>query len=223
MVMSIRSFWATAFMLLAGAVLWANQVSADDAPAGIPKDLKEVAKEIQARVAKDQAARKAFTDWTKKNGQPNDPKITLAQKAEFLAKAGEMNKIDQDNTAWMKKVVDLHGWLSASKVGAEAASSAWLMVQHADKDPKFQRKCLDLMADLPPGEIKPSDLALLTDRVLLAEGKKQLYGSQFMTKDGKWLPRPIEDEAHVDDRRKKVGLPPLAEYAKILEQVYGKP
>ncbi len=221
--MSIRSFAASFLMLLLGTTPSSLGLCADEPAQAVPADLAQVAKEIKERVATDQAARKAFTDWTKKNGQPNDPKITLAQKTELLLKVTEMSKTDQDNTAWLKKVVDRHGWLTASKVGAEAASSAWLMVQHADKDPKFQRKCLDLMAPLPPGEVKPSDLALLTDRVLLAEGKKQLYGSQFEAKGGKWMPKPIEDEAHVDERRKKVGLPPLAEYAKIFDEIYGKP
>ena len=32
----------------------------------------------------------------------------------------------------------------------------------------------------------------------------------------------LEDEARVDERRKSVGLPPLAEYRKQLEEVYRK-
>ena len=32
---------------------------------------------------------------------------------------------------------------------------------------------------------------------------------------------PLEDEANVDTRRAEVGLPPLAEYVKQLEAVYG--
>ena len=67
------------------------------------------------------------------------------------------------------------------------------------------------------------NLALLTDRVLLAEGKKQLYGTQFTFVNGKLKPHPIQDEANVDKRRAEAGLPPLAEYAKMLEKVYGSP
>ena len=33
-------------------------------------------------------------------------------------------------------------------------------------------------------------------------------------------PYPIEDEANVDQRRKEVGLPPLAEYRKMIEGLY---
>ena len=70
------------------------------------------------------------------------------------------------------------------------------------------------------GEASGKDLAYLTDRVLLAEGKKQIYGTQFMQVDGKSEPRPMEDPEHVDDRRKEVGLEPIAEYAKRLREVY---
>jgi hypothetical protein len=60
----------------------------------------------------------------------------------------------------------------------------------------------------------------LTDRVLVGEGKKQLYGTQLSTKDGKLTPQPIEDETNVDVRRKEAGLQPLAEYIKFVEGMY---
>ena len=57
--------------------------------------------------------------------------------------------------------------------------------------------------------------------MLLAEGKKQVYGTQYHSPNGKWEPRPLEDEANVDKRRAEVGLSPLAEYVKQLEAMYG--
>jgi Family of unknown function (DUF6624) len=77
------------------------------------------------------------------------------------------------------------------------------------------------MTNLPKDEVSQSNLAYLTDRVLLAEGKEQRYGTQCTAIDGKWKPRPLEDEANVDKRRADVGLPPLAEYLKLIEQQYG--
>ena len=67
------------------------------------------------------------------------------------------------------------------------------------------------------------NVASLTDRVLLAEGTKQRYGTQVTVVDGKWTPRPLEDEAHVDKRRAAAGLSPLAEYLKLIEREYGRP
>ncbi len=76
------------------------------------------------------------------------------------------------------------------------------------------------MAALPKNEISQNHFAYLTDRVLLAEGKKQLYGTQFDWVDGKLLPQPLEDEANVDKRRAEAGMSPLAQYAKEMEELY---
>ena len=71
------------------------------------------------------------------------------------------------------------------------------------------------------GDAAPRFLAYLTDRVRLAEGRLQVYGTQFMTAaTGAQVPHPIEDAEHVDERRAAVGLPPIAEYARSLRQMY---
>jgi hypothetical protein len=68
------------------------------------------------------------------------------------------------------------------------------------------------MKKLPQCEVENSQLADLTDRVLIGEGKKQLYGTMMrVAEDGKFVPEPIEDEANVDKRRAALGLQPLAE------------
>jgi hypothetical protein len=106
-------------------------------------------------------------------------------------------------------------------VGADGAHAAWLLAQHADRDRPFQKRCLGLLQKaVKAGEASGQDLAYLTDRVRVGEGKKQRYGTQFRTVNGKMEPYPIEDEASVDRRRKEVGLGTLAEYRKILEEAY---
>ena len=128
----------------------------------------------------------------------------------------EWTRIDADNTAFMKKVIDKHGWPGKSLVGADGALAAFLLVQHAP-DHAFQERCLVLIRKaVEQDEARAPDMALLTDRVLVHAGKPQRYGSQFHTVDGQSVPFPIEDEANVDARRKEVGLGPLAEYAKLM-------
>jgi hypothetical protein len=135
--------------------------------------------------------------------------------------ARKMADIDRKNTARMKEVIDKHGWPGKSLVGDDGAHAAWLLVQHADKDREFQKRCLKLLEKaVKAGEATGMDLAYLTDRVLVAEGKKQVYGTQFVLMDGKLAPSPIEDETNVDRRRKDVGLPTMEEYRKTLEEVY---
>lgn len=121
------------------------------------------------------------------------------------AEAERMMKIDRENTAWLKKVVDDHGWPGNVLVGKDGAHAAWLLVQHADLDPAFQKKCLGLLTDaVKRNDASAHDLAYLTDRVRVAEKKPQLYGTQLIEVDGELVPKPIEDEEHVDERRRRL-------------------
>lgn len=58
--------------------------------------------------------------------------------------------------------------------------------------------------------------------MLIAQGKKQFYPTQFDTdvQTGKCEPKPIEDAENVDERRIRAGMGPLAEYAKQLCAIY---
>lgn len=66
------------------------------------------------------------------------------------------------------------------------------------------------------------DLAYLEDRVAIARGREQIYGTQFHLVDGVMLPKPIADPERVDERRAAVGLGTLAEYTEQIRQVYAK-
>lgn len=113
----------------------------------------------------------------------------------------------------MQAIVAAHGWPGRSLVGADGATAAWLLVQHADADRTLQGRCLALLeAAVAAGEAEPSELAYLTDRVRCGAGLPQLYGTQMREHEGRYAPQPIEDGANVDARRAAVGLGPLAEY-----------
>jgi hypothetical protein len=186
---------------------------ADDAP---PRDEKLRA-ELVKRVEEDQKARRQLIDLQARPGG----KDAEATRKEVEAATKTMQAIDARNTAWMKEVVDQHGWPGKSLVGTDGAQKAWLLVQHADQDRAFQKRCLPLLAGaVKKGEASPEHLAYLTDRVKVADKEKQVYGTQFHEVGGKMEPYPIEDEANVDKRRKEVGLPPLAEYRKLIERMY---
>lgn len=123
-----------------------------------------------------------------------------------------MTDVDRRNTARMKEVIAEAGWPGATLVGEDGASSAWLLVQHADLDPEFQRHCLELMKAMPEGEIDPVDLAYLTDRVLVNEGEPQIYGTQFWSPDGTRQPRPIAEPMKVEELRAAIGMMSMQDY-----------
>ncbi len=128
--------------------------------------------------------------------------------------------VDARNTERMKEIIAEIGWPTASKVGPQGVSDAWLLVQHADHDVDFQERCLELMKKAPAGEIDMIDVAYLTDRIRVNQGKGQLYGTQFTQEDGKHIPRTIEDEANIDARRAEMGMGPLSEQVQLMYDRY---
>jgi predicted nucleic acid-binding Zn ribbon protein len=62
------------------------------------------------------------------------------------------------------------------------------------------------------GDVDPIHVAMLEDRIRTFSGLPQRYGTQFDWDEyGVMNPRPIEDAEPVDERRRAIGLPPLAE------------
>ena len=104
------------------------------------------------------------------------------------------------------------GWPGRGVVGREAADAAWLVLQHSIGDPAVMRRGLKLLRSAAPGEVDPIQVAMLEDRVRTFSGLPQIYGTQFdWDERGEMQPRPIEDAAHIDERRAAIGLPPLSE------------
>ena len=127
-----------------------------------------------------------------------------------------------------RRLSTLHGMLAGGfptprDVGYDGVSAAWLLLQHADADPGFQRRMLDqLLADPERYAVRSDELAMLVDRVLLHEGKPQRYGTQFEpAQDGSWRPRPIENATQLAALREQAGLMPMETYACLIAQMYG--
>lgn len=156
--------------------------------------------ELLALFAEDQAARHA---------------VMADENAETVAR---VEAIDRRSTARMKELVATVGWPGRSLVGRNAANAAWCLVQHADHDVAFQKQCLPLIERaVEGGEAEPDHAAYLYDRIAVAEQRPQRYGTQYGA-DG--TPQPIEDEPNVDARRASVGLEPLAEYDRRMQELF---
>lgn len=130
------------------------------------------------------------------------------------------SKVDAANTARLKEIVAMYGWPTVSMVGSEAASAAWLLAQHADRDRAFQASVLVLMEKLlDSGEASRKNYAYLFDRI----NEPQHYGTQGTCLDStRWVPRLIEDEANVDKRRAEAGLPPMSQYIEFASKMCGE-
>lgn len=128
--------------------------------------------------------------------------------------AWRFESVDVENTIELKKLLKVYRWFTISAFGLKGDNDAWLLVQHADKDLKFQKSILKILKQLYPlGETNKSNYAYLYDRVKVGEGKLQLYGTQGMcVGPQKWEPREIEDPANVDTRRKEMGMVKMSVY-----------
>ncbi len=120
------------------------------------------------------------------------------------------------------QILDTHGWPGKSLVGDDGAEAAWLLALHTMPDPEVLRRCLTLMRDAAAaGEAEPWQVAFLVDRVSLVERNVQVYGTTICRRaDGSFGPPLLEDPDRVDARRRAVGLPPLEEDIRRLEQFH---
>ncbi len=114
--------------------------------------------------------------------------------------------VDRANTKITKTIIAKIGWPTISKVGKKGSNNAWLLVQHADFDVRFQRKCLNMMKKIPKGDASVKNIAYLQDRILIHEGKTQIYGTQYRVKNKKRTLLPTKDIKHLKERRRSVGL-----------------
>ena len=98
-------------------------------------------------------------------------------------------------------------WPTRDVVGAAGVRAVWVIVQ---RDTGLERSALRRMMEAGLGASVEADVAVLEDRIRLRSGRKQLYGTQLLARDGGApRPLPIEDSSHVDLRRDAAGLPPL--------------
>jgi len=130
---------------------------------------------------------------------------------------------DSARTKRLREIVQAYGWPGRRLAGKDGATAAWLILQHSPST-EFQEALLPtLWADAERGEMAKADIAMLTDRVLVHTGHPQRYGSQFSVQNGRLIPDSIEDLPGLEARRTAVGLPSMAEYVRMLGQMYGLP
>lgn len=121
----------------------------------------------------------------------------------------------------LKEIIKEYGWPGKRMVGEDASRSAWIIVQHADYDVNFQKECKSLIAAaVENNDGSMRDLAYLTDRILVSERKKQVYGTQCFWNDSteRVESQPIEDSQKIDQKRIKIGLGSIFEYLESINK-----
>jgi hypothetical protein len=128
--------------------------------------------------------------------------------------------VDKPNTKRINEICSSIGFPTAKAVGKDGVDAFLLILQHSN-DLELKKKCLSAITKaFETKQVSASDYANFTDRLLVNLGKPQVYGCNFEFKDGKLVMSKTEDLKNLDERRKKIGLPPIADYAKMLKQIY---
>jgi len=164
-------------------------------------------RDLKNRVESDQAARR---------------KLVAAPKNKTLGRS--VDAIDAANLAWLRLLISEKGFPAAAQVGNEGVHLAWILLQHADEDPKLQSGLLPVLEQrFAAGELPVNDLARFTDRVLVASGTPQRYGTQFDWFSGEEFKLPEPSRlAEIDMERSHVGLMPLADYVCTIRKAREK-
>lgn len=124
-----------------------------------------------------------------------------------------MRALHETNARELELLVDDEGWPNLAEAGEDGCKAAFLIAIHAISRPSFQRRCLAQMkSGANRGEIPLWHPAMLEDRIRSLEGRPQIYGTQLdWDENGVLAPLPVDNDIELDQRRAKVGLPPLAE------------
>ena len=128
--------------------------------------------------------------------------------------------IDEPNSKRLEAIFDQIGFPDTKKVGKDGLQAYMILLQHDPTDDLRVKSLKPINAAFKNKELSPMDYANFVDRLRLHQKKKQLYGSGFEFKDGKMVLSPTEDMKNLEKRRAKIGLPPLAEYIRVMKETY---
>lgn len=123
----------------------------------------------------------------------------------------------------IESLFNKYRYLGINEVGKSGANDFWLLVQHSDKYPEFQKKVLVAMEKaVKKGNANPNNYAYLNDRVKANNGEKQIFGMQVdYRENGQAKPKNgLIDSLNVDSRRKKYQLEPLKKYLNELTEMH---
>lgn len=151
--------------------------------------------------------------------------MAMAQAEELMriGKIKEDSELRKKHLIVLKQIISMIGWPTIQLVGNEASHMAWSLVHHADFDAEYQKSILEVLKKTSDGQIMKSEIAFLTDRILINDGKKQLFGTQYeVDQQGNIIPKPIDAMDKVDERRQKYGLNSFSEYLATLKQSHQK-
>ena len=156
----------------------------------------------------------------------HDELVAMLERDQSGRTGGADEEGDQARTDRLKVIVAEFGWPGFDLVGEDGEDAAWAIAQHSDLDPDFQRCALThLEVAVEAGQGSPGNLAYLSDRVAVAAGEPQLYGTQVGCDPGGGKPKPstpLAKPERIDELRAEADLEPYEDYLAEMEQICGQ-
>ena len=135
----------------------------------------------------------------------------------------KLHKLYETNIAKLCELVKANGWPTSNNVDREGVVAAFYILKNAGTY-EMQRDLLPIiLAAIKKDPTQKPEFAGLYDRLRVSAGMKQIFGTQAVSMGGFLVLYPIEDEKHVDDRRKEFGLSPMEDNIRGMQRTYGKP
>ena len=133
--------------------------------------------------------------------------------------ASKIEKIDNQNIRVVCEILDKYGYIGKELIGYKASYAQFLVIQHAPHDIKIKYNSV-MEEAFESGKISKADYATFVDRLLVEEGKKQLYGTQYRFNEEKGLYElePTEDIDNIEEVRKEMGLSPIESQNNIINK-----
>jgi hypothetical protein len=154
-----------------------------------PEKMKEIAAELVAREARDQASIKSDKD--------------------------KRPAILDDNIRYLREVATRYGWIDIQRFGKAPAAAAILIVKHSSDLPLLQDALPVAEKDAKENGGGKELVSILVDDVLISTGHKQKYGTQIAEDEhGKPYVIPVEDLGKVEEYRKELGILTWKDYLK---------
>jgi hypothetical protein len=172
-----------------------------------PVKNEELRRELLQMYEEDQAVRKPFTEGRQ------------LTEAELRA----ISERDEADTKRLAEILDKYGFPGVELVGVDATRDFIVMLVHSPSLALQKRALPDVERAARRKEIPPDDFAMLTDDVLDHEGRPQLYGTNFKFVEGRVALDTTQDPSRLDERRRKLGLAPIRDYARQLADFYKMP
>jgi hypothetical protein len=156
----------------------------------------------------------------------HDELMAMFERDQAGRTGGQDDEGDPARTERLKEILAEHGWPGFDLVGEDGEDAAWTIAQHSDLDPELQRCALMLLEiAVADDQGSPGNLAYLSDRVAVAAGEPQRYGTQVgCGANGEPKPAtPLAEPDRIEELREEADLPPYEEYVAEMRQICAAP